>query len=375
MPRIRIYKCRAPRVRSVQKVGLIVALLLAGLVFNTLLLWGATKTQTTSGIYVLVAEADLKGLSHLLSLAGVKGPSLSVEWRTVEPQEGHFQWGSLDEPMAKAAALGKEVTLRLLPGISTPEWVYQKGAKGFAFTDRNPFHGEPFYKPGHRYSSFGQTLRIPIPWDEVFLTSWERAVAAFGEHYKNATNIAMVHLAGPTRHSTEMILPRENEDKVQWQTLGYTPPKLVGAWQRSVDAFARSFPQTPLVLNLSPVIFDDRVLETVVRFGYERYGRRFLMQNNILLGKNTPMRRKDWQILQEYAAKTTIGFQREILRKTVPEWEKLSHAQRFDLRRENFAGMFARGIVLGAQYFEVGAAEARDFPEIVRQVAARLGPQ
>jgi Beta-galactosidase len=375
MQQIRIRKPHSPRVRSVRKFGLVIALLLAGLLFNTMLLWGAIKTQTASGIYVLVAEANTKELSHLLPLAGVKGVSLSVEWHAVEPQEGHFQWDTLDELVAKAAALGKEVTLRLLPGISTPEWVYQKGAKAFTFVDRNPFHGEALYKPGHRYSSFGQTLKIPIPWDDVFLASWERTVAAFGEHYRNATNIAMVHLAGPTRHSTEMILPRDNEDKGQWRSLGYAPQKLIGAWQRSIDAFARAFPQTPLVLNLSPVIFDDGVLEAVVRSGYDHYGRRFFLQNNILLGINAPTGRKDWKILQDYATKTTIGFQRELLGKKIPNWDKLSDADRLKLRRTNFEGMFARGMGLGAQYFEIGAAEARDFPEIVQQVAPRLGVQ
>jgi hypothetical protein len=350
-------------------------LLVTGVLLQAIILWGGTNTQPASGVYVLVAEANMKELSPLLSLPGVKGVSVSVEWRAVEPQEGHFQWNALDEPVAKAAAQGKTVTLRLLPGISTPDWVYQKGAKAFTFTDRNPFHGEALYKAGHRYNSFGQTLKIPLPWDEVFLASWERTVAAFGGHYKNATNIAMVHLAGPTRHSTEMILPRENEDKAQWRALGYTPQKLIGAWQRSIDAFARAFPETPLVLNLSPVIFDDGVLEAVVRYGYDHYGRRFFLQNNILLGMNAPMQRKDWQILRDYASKTTIGFQRELLGKKVPDWDRLSDTDRLKLRRANFEGMFSRGLGLGAQYFEVGAAEARDFPEIVRQVASRQGPQ
>jgi hypothetical protein len=84
------------------------------------------------------------------------------------------------------------------------------------------------------------------------------------------------------------------------------------------------------------------------------------------------MQRKDWRVLKEYATKTTIGFQRELLQKRVKGWKELPQAEWMRMRRANFEGMFAQGLALGAKYFEVGAAEVRDFPEVVRAVATRL---
>jgi hypothetical protein len=322
------------------------------------------------GIYALVGIGQLRELPNILHAPGIAGVSLNAEWIEIEPKEGSYRWTSLDEQIKTADKAGKRVLLRLFPGISTPEWVYAKGAKPFEFIDKNPSHGAVFYAPGHRFSTYGKNLKMPVPWDEIFLTSWERFVEAAGSHYQDATNIAMVHITGPTRHSAEMHLPKEKEVQEKWRALGYTPQKLIGAWKRSIDAFARAFPHTALVLNLSPVIFDDGVMEAVARYGYETYGRRFFMQNNILLAQNKEMKRKDWSVLQEYSTKTTIGFQRGLLK--LKAKGNLSPSEQLRIRRANFEGMLAQGLALGAKYFEVGAAEVRDFPEVVKDTAERL---
>ena len=180
----------------------------------------------------------------------------------------------------------------------------------------------------------------------------------------------MVHVTGPTRHSAEMHLPRDRADQERWRALGYTPQKLIGAWKRSIDAFARSLPETPVVLNLSPVIFNDGVMEEVVRYAYGQYGRRLFLQNNILMADNKGMKREDWNVLREYASKTTIGFQRGL-----PRLKGRSDAatpERLRLKRSNFEGMFTQGLALGAQYFEVGATDVKDFPDVVKAAAERL---
>jgi hypothetical protein len=328
------------------------------------------NSGTSSGIYVLVGKANNKDFLDVLNTTGIAGVSLAAEWKDIEPQEGQYQWASLDEVMAKVTPMHKYVTLRMFPGISTPDWVYAKGAKAFEFVDKNPFHGEAFYPQGHRFSTHGAGLRMPIPWDEVFLASWEKFVEVYGNHYRNATNIAMVHVTGPTRHSAEMHLPKDREDQEKWRAAGYTPQKLIGAWKRSIDAFARAFPQTPLVLNLSPVIFEDGVMEEVVRYGYGQYGRRLFLQNNILMADNKRQKREDWNVLREYASKTTIGFQRGLLR--LKERGDVAAPERLGLKRANFEGMFTQGLALGAKYFEVGATDVKDFPDVVKAAAERL---
>lgn len=326
--------------------------------------------HAVSGIYVLGNQAKDHKLQSLLATPGVAGISFAVEWKVLEPIQGQYAWEALDARIAEVAAQGKRVTVRMFPGVSTPEWVYASGARAFEFIDQNPFHGEEFYASGHRFSTYGQTLKIPVPWDEVFLTAWERFIAAAGARYKDSPTLAMVHITGPTRHSAEMHLPKDATDKAKWLALGYTPQKLIGAWQRCINAFAKAFPTTPIVLNVSPVIFDDEVMEAVAQYGYEHYGRRFFLQNNILMADNKGMKRQDWGLLKAYATKTTIGFQRGLLRLKADE--KMSAAERLQVRRANFDGMLMQGMALGAKYFEVGAGEVRDFPDIVNKVVERL---
>ena len=123
----------------------------------------------------------------------------------------------------------------------------------------------------------------------------------------------MVHVTGPNKHSAEMILPHTPKDLARWRELGYSKDKLIDAWRRCVDVYARAFPDHALVLNLSPTIDDNNVTIEVVEYAFGRYGQRIFLQNNILLADSND-RRVDWGILKEYATKTTIGFQRQLLR-------------------------------------------------------------
>ena len=323
------------------------------------------------GIYLLVPRGkDMEQLRKVIETPGVAGVSLSADWEEMEPEEGVFNWTALDAKIERAAQMGKLITLRIFPGISTPEWVYGKGARCFEFVDKNPFHGEEFYRRGHRHGTYGQTLKIPVPWDEAFLSSWEKFITAVGAHYKGTASIAMVHVTGPTRHSAEMHLPKTEVDKQKWLALGYTPRKLVRAWERCIDAFASAFPGSAVVLNLSPVIFDDEVMALTARYGYEKHGQRFWLQNNILLADNKNMMRQDWEIIKEYSRLTPIGFQRGLLR--LKRQEGLSRRERLQLRRDNFEGMFNHGFSLGAKYFEVGFTDVRDFPEVAQKASERL---
>lgn len=327
----------------------------------------AFEPRDVVGFYVIGGHRDPRAWSHALAQDGITGVSVSAEWDVLEPQRGRHDWSSLDADVALVAGAGRRAALRIHPGISTPEWVYAAGARRFRFEDRNPNHGE---SGNRRNQTRGQTLTLPVPWDEDFLVAWEAFVAAAGAHYRDERAVAMVHVTGPNKHSAEMVLPRQPDDRQRWLEMGYTEDKLVGAWKRSLDAYARAFPRAALVLNLSPAILDDKVVERVVAYGIERHGKRVFLQNNILLGENANRGRVDWPILERYRDVTTIGFQRQLLR--VGRRDDLDPKQKLALRRENFEKMIEEGLRLGARYFEIGADEARDFPDVVARFARSL---
>jgi hypothetical protein len=323
------------------------------------------------GLYVIGGHQQQRAWSAALKQPGIKGVALSEEWKVIEPERGRRNWSALDDDIALVARAGRKVGLRLHPGIFTPEWVYERGARRFTFQDRNPYHapdgGGRVARPN---ATLGQSLTIPVPWDEAFLSAWEDFVAAAGKHYASERAIAMVHVTGPNKHFSEMHLPKDPEDRQRWRSMGYSEDKLVSAWKRSIDAYARAFPQAALVLDLSPAIFDDDVVERVVDYAVDKYGRRVFLQNNILLGENQGRERIDWKILDRYRNKTPIGFQRQLLR--LNNQGQLTPARRRELRRDNFEKMLEEGMRLGGRYFEIGAQEARDFGDVVQRFGRQL---
>jgi hypothetical protein len=327
--------------------------------------------QSASGIYVLVPGGnELEKLGRATEVEGVKGVSLAFPWDMLEPKPGEYDWSPLIKALDQLSAKGLQVMLGIAPGMTTPEWVYDKGAKEFEFVDQNPYHGKEYYPEGHRFSTYNENLKIPVPWDETFLTAWENLVAELGRKINGKPALTMVIVSGPTRHSFEMHLPKRAEDKGKWLTMGYTPGKLISAWKRSIDAFAKAFPDIPLVLHLSPAIFADGVLEAVAGYGYDTYGQRFFMQNDILVPDDGNMKRADWSVLAKYRNLTTIGFQRGLPR--IKGWQKLPRTEKLKLRKEQFEKMFDKGIGLGARYFEVGAPAVNAFPEVVTRADEQL---
>jgi len=329
-----------------------------------------TKAEFVPGLYLIAPMGrEVKTIKHFADTKGLSGFLVGQDWQSTESVESVYNWAVLDAGIFAAKQARKQASIGILPGISTPEWVYQKGAQPFKFADNFIFHKKKYYPKNHRFSTYGQTLKIPVPWDETFLLAWEKFIKAFGDHCRGMDNISMVHMAGPTRHSTEMHLPREDEDKEKWLAIGYTPEKLIVAWRRCIDAYAAAFPDTALVLHLSPVIFKDKVLGEVAKYANETYGQKIFFQNDILKSENKMMR-EDWAILSKYSQKTTIGFQRGLPR--IKNWHELSKQKKLNLQRNEFEGMLNHGLELGAKYIEIGFNSARYFPDIIIKYSERF---
>jgi hypothetical protein len=179
--------------------------------------------------------------------------------------------------------------------MNTPAWVYQTGAKAFDFSNTNLAHPE----------NYPINLRMPIPWDNIYLTKWERFIDAFGERYNGNSHIYSIQMTGGG-HIGEMNLPKAYPT---WRQAEYTDEKLINAWKRIIDAYQKSFPNIPTNLDINePLGNQSHVLQPVVAYVLTTYPRKVYLQQNGLKA-DFPKDHRIRQIIRQASAKTVVGYQ------------------------------------------------------------------
>ena len=117
---------------------------------------------------------------------------LRLPWSMLEPEEGVYDWSTVDTPAQRWIARGGQIALRFTCSedwmyYATPKWVKEAGAKG---TQYRLWAGKgPVRTPD------GKTL----PWDPdfgdpVFLAKLEKFLAAFAARYDGRPEVAFVDI-------------------------------------------------------------------------------------------------------------------------------------------------------------------------------------
>ena len=73
--------------------------------------------RNTRNVFAL-AQANRPVLDWVWKSDWIAGAALRGHWRTFEPRKGEYNWSSIDSEIAKAAASGKVVTLRIWGGAN-----------------------------------------------------------------------------------------------------------------------------------------------------------------------------------------------------------------------------------------------------------------
>jgi hypothetical protein len=235
----------------------------------------------------------------------ISGLFFGREWRDLEPTRGVYDWKAIDGAVEAARHKGRAYKLRFKPGTGTPDWVYAKspdgspGAAAFEALGPNP----------HRKDTYQKLVRIPIPWDPVYLREFEQFVRAAGERYASDPLCVAVTVTGANFQSAEAHLPKEPADIEKWKALQYRD-KLSKAYEHYIEIFAAAFPRQQLCLHLSVAIdAKDGVLEEAVAYGMQRYPDRFTLQNCQLSGKGNNTGLFSYALVQKYAGKAHVGYQ------------------------------------------------------------------
>jgi len=236
--------------------------------------------------------------------SGIQGVSLRLAWERLEQEEGVFDWSHFDDWIRTAKERGKKVTLRIHSGIHAPQWVFDA-------IEAQSLVDNPEFKQIVDFEDSKGPGRIPLPWNRVMLEKWENVIRVLGERYGDNDTVVSVHMTGPIRRSSEMHLPKPNEllNGETWEeTYGYTPDKLISAWDEVITAYAEAFEDKALVLNVQTPIRNDGVIEAVIAQARTTLGPRAVFQHNVL----SPQTNEDWFFHQEVSGQqdsTLVGFQ------------------------------------------------------------------
>ncbi|TWT98198.1 Beta-galactosidase [Botrimarina colliarenosi] len=182
----------------------------------------------------------------------VEGVLVRIGWNEIETAPGVYDWSALDRQFQLAGDLGLKVSLGVINGKESPSWLADQGTAFFEY-ELPPQLG-------------GTTEQLPLPWDANYLDRWEGFVAKLGERYSGNDLLSLVHITHSSANGFEMPLPSTPASVAAWDQVGYTVDLHAGAIERVIDAFDAAFPETPLDLEVHPVLGDDAVAQRVVAY-------------------------------------------------------------------------------------------------------------
>jgi hypothetical protein len=279
--------------------------------------WGGT----IRGVFAL-GNPNRPTPSAIFNNPNVDGIALRYFWNAIEPSEHQFNWAPIDAELAQAAAHHKLVSLGVTTGIFTPDWVYGAGAAQFSFRWDKPWGPPPC-----------STVRMPLPWDPIYLSKWLNFVREMGQRYGKNSALVSVKIEGINAQTEELLLPHSHpgqknasklvncqpgDDVSEWQSVGYTATKIKETWRAIARTYLEAFPTQALVLQAGPwgmPPIDDtgslipkrdsntQLAPEVIAIGNELIGGRFVVQNNGLQAN------WDWPQLREVAGSANVAFQ------------------------------------------------------------------
>lgn len=206
---------------------------LASLAIGILVAQQSATADVPQGVFSL-SPAGVGCRESVLSNPSVDGISIRQDWKDLEPTEGGYNWSFLDSEIARAAAAGKQVLLRINTQANKPVWV----------TDAVAAAGGTFFT----FFNEGVETTIPVFWDPTFLAKKKAMITALGAHFTNNPAIKIVWSSFANANSEDWSVPHTSSDIAKWLAAGYTSDKLLDAGKQIIDATMAAFPNQYVTL-------------------------------------------------------------------------------------------------------------------------------
>jgi len=273
---------------------------------------GDGAAAEVSGVYA-VQDPGHPFPDDIMNNPNVDGLALRYPWFALERSEGVYNWGFIDQEIARDMAHGKKISITISPGRFTPPWVINQGVRLYSFSWRLRGQGPC------------RNIQIPVPWDPILMNKWETFVRAFGARYYSNPAIVSIKIQGVQANTPELILPHSgpwggcpySDRNANWQQVGYTRTRVLQTWQAYAETYAQAFPNKGLVQEVIPDglppiddqgrltsgRFDEVAVPQLIALGMREFGARFVIQNDGISA------RWNWDLLAQYGNRATVGYQ------------------------------------------------------------------
>jgi hypothetical protein len=236
-------------------------------------IWAAAdEISTPHGYFVLrSARGDQPVPAAILNDPNVAGVSIRRSWTSVNPEQGRFDFGYVDQQIDAAARHGKKIMLHVdANGHKLPAWLLGR-VQTYAYVERNGFA-----------ANAGQRGTAPVPWDEAYLSAWNDCIHELGQRYDQDPAVVAIHIGGPSRRGSEVFLPAEVV-----RLPGYSGQRILDVWNSIFGFYNVAFPTTAVVLNVAQPTPDRSLPAEQLIDIFRRSVRQPVVQHNSLSAKTS----------------------------------------------------------------------------------------
>eukprot|EP00040_Diaphanoeca_grandis_P029096 m.169451 g.169451 ORF g.169451 m.169451 type:complete len:440 (+) comp31572_c0_seq1:322-1641(+) len=195
-------------------------------------------------------------LDEVLSYSYIRGVAHYQNWSTFEPEDGQYNFSTIDTIFELAQKHNKHVILGMQMGVCAPLWVLEHpDVATVDFVHSNP--GWSHWSTLQHYAQGYLVTTMAVPWVEnaVYGSYTERVVRALAVRYANNSQLAYVNVCGPS--ASGGVEANFNVDykasrvvNAQYDTeMNYTLNHYVTAWEHQIDLYVSLFPRSGMATH------------------------------------------------------------------------------------------------------------------------------
>jgi hypothetical protein len=208
-----------------------------------------SNTNTASGKYVSFGAktTSVTGYQGIFQFTGtpqysnpyIKGAVLVVPWSQVEPQQGVFNWSSVNSQISSWVSAGKKVAIRIqaneLGDTDTPSWVFSGGVPQI-----NPYG----------------SVKSPIFWNTTYLSDIQTLAKNFASEYNGNPNVSWVQATIGVYSETKVDTDNSSGAQAVWDKNGYSDPLWFSTVKTMAGYYQQYFTKTPLAVSIDKSFID-----------------------------------------------------------------------------------------------------------------------